>query len=191
VLDPGIHPNSILYSVCSGRGVCAADPIALSVRCLCDSGYDGYLCESVAQDTSKSSSPDNHIGFQVAISVVTILVFIFIGVTVYLYMRNRTLEKFRVQLLEDEADDVINPPLHTEPKVPDDMYNSDSDGEEEEEEEEEDEKIKKTSKTAGAGNETPNTELTSLKPKENETISDNAAIKLDGPPENQEKENLV
>ncbi|ETO13601.1 hypothetical protein RFI_23768 [Reticulomyxa filosa] len=120
--------NPTYYSICSGHGLCAADPIAGSVRCLCDSGFEGDRCESVYhyQTTSAQASHDNHVGFQVAISVVTILVILFLAIAAYLYMRNRSLEKFRGQLLEDEADEVISPAVHDDPKAPDDMHDSDS-----------------------------------------------------------------
>jgi len=36
-----------LYSICNSRGVCAADPVANRVRCLCYVGWTGDTCNEV------------------------------------------------------------------------------------------------------------------------------------------------
>ena len=41
------------YSVCSGKGICAADPNAGFVRCLCDDGWTGINCDEL--DTPQPS----------------------------------------------------------------------------------------------------------------------------------------
>ena len=72
---------------------------------------------STSSPTS-SSSQHSDTGFNVAIAIISILLIGFVVAVVYLYLRNKTLEKYAVPIL-DEAEQV-------EPRVPD--Y-SDSDSE--------------------------------------------------------------
>lgn len=37
--------NADMFDVCGGHGICAADPIIGSIRCLCDEGYHGDTCD--------------------------------------------------------------------------------------------------------------------------------------------------
>ncbi|ETO24755.1 hypothetical protein RFI_12404 [Reticulomyxa filosa] len=176
------------YTVCNGRGICAADPIAGSVRCLCDANFEGDWCETSIQPstttTAAASHSDSHVGLQVAISIVTILVIVFIAVSLYLYIRNRSLEKFRGQLLDEDADDITSPPLHTEPKVPDDMSDSDSEADKEkaENDDEEEKKFKnKKSKKSSDATSAETAELVTIEPPK-ETADNKFDIKLEGPP---------
>ncbi len=113
------------FTVCGGKGVCATDPNAGFVRCLCDDGWTGVGCSVV--DTGSGGS--SHTGFKVAIGIITVLVVVLIAVSIYLFMRNRTLVNGprSGRLLT-----VTEAPFQTaEPQVPDDLYSSDSQSSEE------------------------------------------------------------
>ena len=94
------------FTVCSGRGICAADPSAGIVRCLCDSGWSGADCNTKVVSTAATVT-DNHTGFQVAIAVISIILLALIGIVVYLKMKYNSLQKnLQRQLLEEDEDDM-------------------------------------------------------------------------------------
>merc|ERR1712130_132962 len=53
--DSSKVPDGTLFSVCSNHGVCVSDPEARRVRCLCDNGWTGIVCERLTNQTSSSS----------------------------------------------------------------------------------------------------------------------------------------
>eukprot|EP00485_Elphidium_margaritaceum_P008002 CAMPEP_0202702010 /NCGR_PEP_ID=MMETSP1385-20130828/15051_1 /ASSEMBLY_ACC=CAM_ASM_000861 /TAXON_ID=933848 /ORGANISM="Elphidium margaritaceum" /LENGTH=702 /DNA_ID=CAMNT_0049359561 /DNA_START=75 /DNA_END=2183 /DNA_ORIENTATION=- len=116
------------YRVCSGRGMCVADPMAGFVRCVCDARYQGDHCETAVvtpstSDSTTTASTHSHAGFAVALLFLSLLLVAFVGGVVYLYLRNKKLEKYAVPIL-DEYDQEQSQQI--EPRVPD--Y-SDSDSE--------------------------------------------------------------
>ena len=86
--------SSSKFSVCSSHGICASDPQAMQVRCICDDGYSGITCNlNIATTTLSPSTNDNNksgkglgIGLGVGISLVLIGV---IGVFIYLHIKKK------------------------------------------------------------------------------------------------------
>ena len=93
--------NEDTFSVCSGNGLCVADPGIGIVRCICDEKYYGSSCNKEVQNTSSDIQQRSYVGFNVAIAIISILLIGFIIAVVYLYMRNKTLEKYAVHILDD------------------------------------------------------------------------------------------
>lgn len=128
------HSNTKIISVCSGRGICAADPEAGFVRCLCDDGYTGNDCSQI-QNTNASTSTDDHKGFTITILVICILLVILMGVVVYLYYRNKSLRELTTHLMKTgEYEDGVPETLIPEPiaRLPNHESESESESEDEE-----------------------------------------------------------
>lgn len=47
------------FSVCSNQGICASDPAASMVRCLCDQGWTGRTCNIRTSDIETTASGDS------------------------------------------------------------------------------------------------------------------------------------
>eukprot|EP01083_Nonionella_stella_P272125 922566_1 len=82
-ISKGVGQNANKYSVCSSHGICASDPQAQQIRCICDAGYTGIVCEkkSSAISTTKSGGNGNSggnnglsIGLGVSISLLVLIV---------------------------------------------------------------------------------------------------------------------
>lgn len=43
-----INSSANEYSVCNGKGICTSDPVAKTVKCLCDDGWTGDTCTTVS-----------------------------------------------------------------------------------------------------------------------------------------------
>jgi len=114
VLASGATPSDKAFAVCGGRGMCVADPNLKHTRCICDEKYYEDDCsKEYVPATAPTPAPQesSNAGFNVAIAIISILLIGFVVAVVYLYMRNKTLEKYAVPIL-DEAEQV-------EPRVPD------------------------------------------------------------------------
>ena len=99
--------NKEAFTVCSQKGICAADPNAGFVRCLCDSGWKGVYCDE--RDTSQPTELPTMAptitqvkkGGYVATIVILIIVFlVVVGVGYYIY-RN---QKIKIQQQATELD---------------------------------------------------------------------------------------
>ena len=73
--------NLEMYAVCATHGICEADPFANgdelypngAVRCLCDDGYTGDICEeSVSNDNSSMDEPSSVPGSSTLIPSISI-----------------------------------------------------------------------------------------------------------------------
>jgi len=109
--------------VCNGRGMCVADPKLGFVRCV-DELYFGDACErkySIDDGSGDGSEVEssNVTGFKVVIGLISVFLIGFVIAVAYLYMRNKTLERYAVPILEDHE--------QIEPRVPE--YSDDSDEE--------------------------------------------------------------
>lgn len=93
------------FTVCSQKGICAADPNAGFVRCLCDSGWKGVYCDEIdtpqptEMPTMAPTPTTVKKGGYVATIVILIIVFlVVVGVGYYIY-RN---QKIRIQQQDAE-----------------------------------------------------------------------------------------
>ena len=83
------------FTVCSGRGICAADPNAGFVRCLCDYGWKGVFCTEI-DSSSPTLSPTNvptaagqtKKGGFIATIVILVVVVLFVVIAGYFLYRN-------------------------------------------------------------------------------------------------------
>merc|ERR1719464_1724077 len=91
-------------TVCSGHGMCVADPSAGFVRCVCDEAWEGAQCGRATSDGGDVvivKEAKETTGFSVTIVVISLLLVV-VGVAVaYLYRRNKTLEKYAVPILDE------------------------------------------------------------------------------------------
>ena len=105
--------NKEAFTVCSQKGVCAADPNAGFVRCLCDSGWKGVECNNidspqptqqptiaptVGAGSSQSGSTKSGSGFVITIVILIIVILVIVGVGYFIY-RN---QKIKIAQQEDE-----------------------------------------------------------------------------------------
>ena len=101
------------FAVCNSRGICAADPYAEAVRCLCEQKYSGGQCQNI--DEHNNSSSENDYGFKIAIAIVIVFLVIFVGVALYFFMKNRGLSEKLLQAQqglisdEDHDDNILQP----------------------------------------------------------------------------------
>lgn len=109
VYDEDDNVEDDVFGVCGGRGMCAADPSAGMVRCLCDEGWGGVDC-NLETRYSSNGLVDDHKAFQIAIAVISIVLIAVIGIAVYMRMRYKTLEKnlLRQALVDDAEEDSTN-----------------------------------------------------------------------------------
>lgn len=101
-------------SVCSGNGMCIADPAVGFVRCVCDELFEGEDCSMKVSDHNNADGggrAHSDTGFTATIAIISILLVVFVVAVVYLYRRNKTLEKYAVPILDDHE--------QIEPRVPD------------------------------------------------------------------------
>jgi hypothetical protein len=97
-----------LKTVCSGKGMCAADPFAGFVRCLCDDGVTGADCGLYA---SGAGHAHDDTGFHVAIAIISVFLVACLVAVVYLLMRHRQMasELLSAQLLRSTEDSIVRP----------------------------------------------------------------------------------
>lgn len=87
-----IKTSGMQYSVCSGKGICVADPNAGKSKCLCDDYWSGDFCDVESPyDVDKVSS--SHGEMITAVVVCIVLLVIAIGVSLYLCHRIRFKEE--------------------------------------------------------------------------------------------------
>eukprot|EP00483_Globobulimina_turgida_P003173 UN03178 len=104
--------NKEAFTVCNQRGICAADPEAQFVRCLCDEGWTGVFCDQIDSDeptvsptepptigreaaATKSSSKG---GFVAVICILVVVILVIFGIGYFVY-RN---QKLKISQQEDE-----------------------------------------------------------------------------------------
>eukprot|EP00486_Rosalina_sp_Unknown_P009849 CAMPEP_0201596474 /NCGR_PEP_ID=MMETSP0190_2-20130828/193148_1 /ASSEMBLY_ACC=CAM_ASM_000263 /TAXON_ID=37353 /ORGANISM="Rosalina sp." /LENGTH=466 /DNA_ID=CAMNT_0048056841 /DNA_START=573 /DNA_END=1973 /DNA_ORIENTATION=+ len=99
--------NKEAFTVCSQKGVCAADPNAGFVRCLCDSGFTGVYCEQIdspqptVQPTiAPTVGEASEGGFVVTIVILIIVILVVVGVGYFIW-RN---QKMKIQEQQTELD---------------------------------------------------------------------------------------
>lgn len=87
------NTNGDKYAVCSSHGICASDPFANAIRCICDDGWTGIRCNIKGSDIKTTSAPSNdssNNGVTIGLGVgITILVLIILGVFLYIRWKKK------------------------------------------------------------------------------------------------------
>lgn len=92
-----------IYQVCSSHGICASDPEAKQVRCICDDGYEGMTCQQKSGSDNGGGNGGGHgrndidngegvngngVGIGIAVSVILLMLGV-VGAWYYVQRRKR------------------------------------------------------------------------------------------------------
>jgi len=125
IVSPNACPNRCvsrmnleMYAVCATHGICEADPYGNgddlypngTLRCLCDDGYKGEICEE--QDTKIKIIDENHPGLLAAIVICIVLLGVAIVCSAVLCHKIRIEEMERTSGLDQRGlgDGMLNDP---------------------------------------------------------------------------------